>query len=127
MVVDAPGASSIGGVDANPALNASALRPDTDAPLIVMAGSPAPPRLVSVTVLVVVDPVFVAGNATLAGENPSWLGLLPVWSTSMPLIEGFSTVWVKVTVMVGVSAAGETRTALTAPMRGPTSATVPSL
>src|SRR5438309_11528569 len=103
MVVDAPGASSIGGVDANPALNASALRPDTDAPLIVMAGSPAPPTLVSVTVLVVVDPVFVAGNATLAGENPSWLGLLPVWSSWMPLFVALSTACVTLTVMVGCS------------------------
>src|SRR5437868_5880600 len=124
MVADAPATSTIGGVDASVALNAPALTPDTDAPLIVMGGSPVAPRLVSVTVLVAVDPVVVAGKLTLVGENPNWLGLLPAWSTSIALMEGFSTTWVKVTVMAGSVVVVVTGKVLTTPLRAPTSATV---
>ena len=62
-------------------------------------------------------------NVTLVGETPSWLGLPPSWSISMPLTAGFSTTCPNVMLIVGLAAVVVTGKVLTTPLNAPTLAT----
>ena len=75
IVVDAPGARLIG-VDALKLAEKSvAFAPDTDALVIVIAGSDGPPKFVNCTDCGALDPTVVDGNVKLVGDAPNWFGV----------------------------------------------------
>jgi hypothetical protein len=70
-LVDAPGARVAPAASLNESENWLALDPERAVPLTVIAGSPVPPRLVTVTCWLAVCPTVVEENATEEGAAPS--------------------------------------------------------